>query len=57
MLVGRLPHQIAGDREDRDPGQQADQQRKVPVVELVLVEHDHAGDLASDGDDPGDCRE
>ena len=52
VLVGRLPHQAAGNREDRDPDQEADQQRKVAVVELVLTEQDDPGDLAADGNDP-----
>ena len=52
VLVGRLPHQAAGDREDRDPDQDADQQRQVAVVELVLAEQDDPGDFAADGDDP-----
>jgi hypothetical protein len=52
VLVGRLPHQIAGDREDRDDHQKADQQRKVTMVELVLAKHDDAGDLGPDCDYP-----
>ena len=57
VLVGRLPHQAAGDREDRDPDQNADQQRQVAVVELVLVKQDNPGDFAADGDDPRECGE
>src|SRR5205085_4370544 len=42
---------------DCDPGQDADQQRKISVVELVLAEQNDPGDLAADGDDPRDRRE
>src|SRR6185437_12993406 len=45
--VGQLPQQVAGDGENRDPYQNADQQRQVSVVELVLVEQDNPGDLAA----------
>ena len=34
------------------PSQNADQQRQVSVVELVLVEQDNPGDLAANGNDP-----
>src|SRR5690348_5362356 len=50
--VGRLPQQAAGNREDRDPDQDADQQRKVSVVERVPVEQDDRDGLAGDGDHP-----
>ena len=38
LLIGRLPHQIARDCEDRDNDQKADQQRKVAVIKLMLTE-------------------
>jgi hypothetical protein len=50
--VGSLPQEVAGNREDRDPDQQADQQRQVPVVELMLEEQNDAGDLAANGNEP-----
>ena len=37
--------------------QEADQQRQVAMVELVLAEHDDPGDFGADGDDPRDRRE
>ncbi len=52
VLVGRLPHQAAGNREDGDHDQQADQKRQVSVVELVLTEQDDPGDFGADGNDP-----
>ena len=52
VLVGGLPQHASGNREDRDPDQEADQQRQVSVVELVPAEQNNSGDLAADGDEP-----
>jgi hypothetical protein len=54
VLIRRLPHQAACNREDGDAYEDPDQQRKVSMVEFVLAEQDDTGDFAADGDDPGD---
>jgi hypothetical protein len=50
--VRRLPHLAAGDCEDGDPDQDADQERQVSVIEPALAKEDNARDLAADCDDP-----
>ena len=57
LLVGGFPHQAAGDRENGDPDQQADQQPEMTVIERVPIEQDDPGNLAADRNDPGDRSE
>ena len=52
VLVGRLPHQAAGNRKDGNRNQEADQQREVAMIELVLAEQDDPGDFGADRNDP-----
>jgi len=52
LPVGRLPQQAAGNGENRDPDQNADQKRQVALVEFVLAEQDDPVDLATNGNDP-----
>lgn len=55
--VGRFPQQVAGDCENRDADQKADDQRQVSLVELVLAKENNAVDLTANGHYPRQCGE